>query len=107
MGSPSRHRAGPGRDRYYVLGIPALLKRRTPQNIVWGGAIGCMPVLIGWAAVRGRLDWAPVVFFPVGFCHHRGHQPAPGQSCGWPAGSTPVATAAALARCWLMTAVVT
>ena len=35
------------------------LKRRTPQNIVWGGAAGCMPVLIGWSAVTGSLAWAP------------------------------------------------
>ena len=44
-----------------------LLKRRTAQNIVWGGAAGCMPVLIGWAAVTGRLSWAPVVLFAVVF----------------------------------------
>jgi protoheme IX farnesyltransferase len=44
-----------------------VLKRRTPQNIVWGGAAGCMPVLIGWAAVTGSLDWAPLVLFGVVF----------------------------------------
>ena len=44
-----------------------LLKRRTPQNIVWGGAAGCMPVLIGWSAVTGSLAWAPVVLFAVVF----------------------------------------
>ena len=44
-----------------------LLKRRTAQNIVWGGAAGCMPVLIGWAAVTGSLAWAPVVLFAVVF----------------------------------------
>ena len=44
-----------------------LLKRRTAQNIVWGGAAGCMPVLIGWAAVTGRLAWAPVALFAVVF----------------------------------------
>ena len=44
-----------------------LLKRRTSQNIVWGGAAGCMPVLIGWAAVTGSLAWAPVVLFAVVF----------------------------------------
>ena len=38
-----------------------------PQNIVWGGAAGCMPVLIGWAAVTGSLAWAPVVLFGVIF----------------------------------------
>jgi heme o synthase len=47
----------------YTLG----LKRRTPSNIVWGGAAGCMPVLIGWAAVTGSLAWAPVVLFAVVF----------------------------------------
>ena len=48
---------------FYVLVYTMLLKRRTPQNIVWGGAAGCMPVLIGWAAVTGSLAWAPVVLF--------------------------------------------
>jgi protoheme IX farnesyltransferase len=43
------------------------LKRRTPQNIVWGGSAGCMPVLIGWAAVTGSLTWAPVILFMVIF----------------------------------------
>lgn len=52
---------------FYVVVYTLLLKRRTPQNIVWGGAAGCMPVLIGWAAVTGRLDWAPVVLFGVIF----------------------------------------
>jgi len=52
---------------FYVLVYTMVLKRRTPQNIVWGGAAGCMPVLIGWAAVTGRLAWAPVVLFGVIF----------------------------------------
>ena len=51
----------------YVLGYTMLLKRRTPQNIVWGGAAGCMPTLIGWAAVTGRLAWPPVVLFLIVF----------------------------------------
>ncbi len=51
----------------YVVGYTLLLKRRTPQNIVWGGAAGCMQVLIGWAAVTGSLSWAPVVLFGVVF----------------------------------------
>ncbi|NLT55507.1 MAG: protoheme IX farnesyltransferase [Actinomycetales bacterium] len=51
----------------YVLLYTLLLKRRTSQNIVWGGAAGCMPVLIGWSAVTGRLDWAPAVLFGVIF----------------------------------------
>jgi heme o synthase len=52
---------------YYVLVYTLGLKRRTPQNIVWGGAAGCMPVLIGWAAVTGSLAWPPVVLFAVIF----------------------------------------
>lgn len=52
---------------YYVFVYTLLLKRRTPQNIVWGGAAGCMPVLIGWAAVTGSLDWAPVILFAIVF----------------------------------------
>ncbi len=52
---------------FYVLGYTIGLKRRTAQNIVWGGAAGCMPVLIGWVAVRGRLDWTPLVLFLVIF----------------------------------------
>ena len=51
----------------YVVGYTLVLKRRTPQNIVWGGAAGCMPVLIGWAAVTESLDWAPFALFAVVF----------------------------------------
>lgn len=51
----------------YVVGYTMLLKRRTSQNIVWGGVAGCMPVLIGWSAVTGSLAWAPVVLFLVIF----------------------------------------
>ncbi|HEU5265265.1 MAG TPA: heme o synthase [Jatrophihabitans sp.] len=52
---------------FYVVIYTMILKRRTAQNIVWGGAAGCMPVLIGWAAVTGSLGWAPVVLFAVVF----------------------------------------
>jgi len=52
---------------FYVVGYTLVLKRRTSQNIVWGGAAGCMPVLIGWSAVTGSLAWAPVVLFLVVF----------------------------------------
>ncbi|MEO7015234.1 MAG: heme o synthase [Leifsonia sp.] len=51
----------------YVVFYTLILKRRTPQNIVWGGIAGCMPVLIGWAAVTGSLDWAPFILFGVIF----------------------------------------
>jgi protoheme IX farnesyltransferase len=52
---------------FYVLVYTLWLKRRTPQNIVWGGAAGCMPVLIGWAAVTGSLTWTPVILFMIIF----------------------------------------
>jgi protoheme IX farnesyltransferase len=52
---------------FYVLVYTVLLKRRTPQNIVWGGIAGCMPTLIGWAAVTDSLDWPPFVLFLVVF----------------------------------------
>lgn len=52
---------------FYVLVYTLLLKRRTPQNIVWGGAAGCMPVLIGWSAVTGSLSWTPLVLFGIVF----------------------------------------
>jgi heme o synthase len=51
----------------YVVGYTMILKRRTTQNIVWGGAAGCFPALIGWTAVTGELAWAPVVLFLVVF----------------------------------------
>lgn len=51
----------------YVVGYTMILKRRTPQNIVWGGAAGCMPVLIGWSAVTGGVSWTPLVLFGVIF----------------------------------------
>jgi protoheme IX farnesyltransferase len=51
----------------YVVGYTMLLKRRTPQNIVWGGAAGCMPVLIGWSAVTGGVSWAALLLFGVVF----------------------------------------
>ena len=52
---------------FYAVGYTMLLKRRTSQNIVWGGAAGCMPVLIAWAAVTGSLTWTPVVLFLIIF----------------------------------------
>jgi len=51
----------------YAVGYTILLKRRTDQNIVWGGAAGCMPVLIAWSAVTGSLAWTPVVLFLLVF----------------------------------------
>jgi protoheme IX farnesyltransferase len=52
---------------YYVVVYTVGLKRRTPSNIVWGGAAGCMPVLIGWAAVTGTLAWPALLLFLVVF----------------------------------------
>jgi protoheme IX farnesyltransferase len=51
----------------YAVGYTMILKRRTAQNIVWGGAAGCMPVLIGWSAVAGSISWSAVVLFLVIF----------------------------------------
>ncbi|WP_018686123.1 heme o synthase [Actinokineospora enzanensis] len=52
---------------FYVLVYTMLLKRRTSQNIVWGGAAGCMPVVIGWSAVTGDVAWPALVMFGVIF----------------------------------------
>ena len=52
---------------FYLLVYTMLLKRRTTQNIVWGGLAGCFPALIGWTAVTGQLAWPPVVLFLVVF----------------------------------------
>ncbi len=52
---------------FYVMVYTMALKRHTSQNIVWGGAAGCMPVFIGWAAVTNSLSWAAVAFFFVIF----------------------------------------
>jgi len=52
---------------FYVLVYTLLLKRRTPQNVVWGGAAGCMPVMIGWSAVTGTIGWQALVMFAVIF----------------------------------------
>ncbi len=51
----------------YVVFYTLILKRRTAQNIVWGGTAGCMPVLIGWSAVTGGLSWEPLLLFLVVF----------------------------------------
>lgn len=56
-----------GANGFYVFGYTMLLKRRTTQNIVWGGLAGCFPALIGWTAVTGSLSWVPIVLFMVVF----------------------------------------
>lgn len=52
---------------FYVVIYTMVLKRHSEQNIIWGGIAGCFPVLIGWAAVTGSLDWAAWVFFLIIF----------------------------------------
>jgi protoheme IX farnesyltransferase len=52
---------------FYVFVYTMVLKRRTAQNIVWGGAAGCMPVVIGWSAVTGDVGWPALVMFGVIF----------------------------------------
>ncbi len=52
---------------FYVFVYTAVLKRKSPQNIVIGGAAGAVPVLVGWAAVQGSLGWAPLVLFALVF----------------------------------------
>ena len=51
----------------YAVGYTMILKRRTAQNIVWGGVAGCLPTLIGWSAVTGTLAWPAVILFLVIF----------------------------------------
>ncbi|MEO5609488.1 MAG: heme o synthase [Ornithinibacter sp.] len=51
----------------YAVGYTMILKRRTSQNIVWGGIAGCMPTLIGWSAVTGTVAWPAFVLFLVIF----------------------------------------
>ncbi|MFN8070965.1 MAG: heme o synthase [Mycobacterium sp.] len=52
---------------FYVLVYTLLLKRRTSQNVVWGGAAGCMPVMIGWSAVTGSIGWQALAMFAIIF----------------------------------------
>ena len=52
---------------FYVFVYTLLLKRRTSQNVVWGGAAGCMPVMIGWSAVTGTIGWQALVMFAIIF----------------------------------------
>ncbi|MDT5335834.1 MAG: heme o synthase, partial [Mycobacterium sp.] len=52
---------------FYVFVYTLLLKRRTTQNVVWGGAAGCMPVMIGWSAVTGTIAWPALAMFAINF----------------------------------------
>jgi heme o synthase len=52
---------------FYVFVYTMWLKRRTPQNIVIGGAAGAFPAVVGWAAVTGSVDLVPLVLFAIVF----------------------------------------
>jgi len=52
---------------FYVFVYTVWLKRRTPQNIVIGGAAGAFPAVIGWAAVTGSVDIVPLILFAIVF----------------------------------------
>lgn len=52
---------------FYVVLYTLILKRKTTQNIVWGGIAGCMPVLIAWAAVKNTIEWPAIVLFLIIF----------------------------------------
>ena len=52
---------------FYVVVYTMILKRRTEQNIVWGGIAGCFPVVIGWSAVTGSLAWPALILFVLVF----------------------------------------
>lgn len=54
-------------NAFYVLIYTKFLKPRTPQNIVWGGAAGCVGPLIGWASVTGGVAWPALVLFGIIF----------------------------------------
>ena len=52
---------------FYIIIYTIVLKRRTPQNIVIGGASGAFPPMIGWAAVTGDISLAPIILFAIIF----------------------------------------
>ena len=54
-------------NAFYIFVYTLVLKRRTSQNIVWGGIAGCFPPLIGWTAVTGSVALAPFVLFAIVF----------------------------------------
>jgi heme o synthase len=56
-----------GTIAFYVFVYTLLLKRRTSQNVVWGGAAGCMPVMIAWSAVTGTIGWPALAMFAIIF----------------------------------------
>lgn len=67
---------------FYVLVYTMWLKRRTPQNIVIGGAAGALPPVIGWAAVTGSVGVVPLLLFAVIFAWTPAHFWALALNCG-------------------------
>ncbi len=66
-GNPLSGALGLAAILFYVFVYTMLLKRRTAQNIVWGGIAGCFPPLIAWTVVTGSVSWAPLVMFLIVF----------------------------------------
>jgi heme o synthase len=58
---------------YYAVLYTVVFKRHTRRSTEWGGVPGAAPVLIGWAAVTGSLDWPALVFFAVVYCWQMPH----------------------------------
>jgi protoheme IX farnesyltransferase len=52
---------------FYVFVYTLLIKRRTSHNVVWGGAVNGMPLMIGWSAVTGTVGWQALVMFAIVF----------------------------------------
>jgi protoheme IX farnesyltransferase len=52
---------------FYVFVYTILVKRRTSNNVVWGGAANAMPVMIGWSAVTGSIGWPALLMFAIVF----------------------------------------
>jgi protoheme IX farnesyltransferase len=50
---------------FYAVVYTLLLKRRTTQNVVCGGIVNAMPVMIGWSAVTGTIGWPALVMFAI------------------------------------------
>lgn len=50
---------------FYVLVYTMIVKRRTAHNVVWGGAVNGMPVIIGWSAATGVIGWPALVMFAI------------------------------------------
>jgi protoheme IX farnesyltransferase len=58
---------------YYAVLYTMVFKRHTRRSTEWGGVPGAAPVLIGWAAVTGSLDWPALVVFAIVFCWQMPH----------------------------------